>query len=411
MADKYEARHANCSVRQALALGCLGTAALLGGCFPPHFSAIPPELEEPNVVSGEGFLEKSEFVDFADDGSRLVGEIFRIEAIPSNDGDTIAAWSGNRVRMVDSDTGLTQAAISLEGRCLFAQVVDIENDGTPEFMCRGGFFQEVAVYDDSGMLLWAKSGTNEDGTVPNAMSAGDLDGDGIVEFCVAFSRSLACFDAAGEEIWREGEGDQYSGVAIISRDARQSGRVVSLVTDLTEPSDAPVHLEVRDGAGQLLRRVSLPRDITQQFRVIRWPAGTDAFAVLLRTSDGFALLDLEGQTLMEFALPSPTGGGYDIDGTVLRSGDQDSDEAYLAVLLVHFRLWDRASLLLFSGAGELVYHEVLGDGSAILSTQLSRSDDSADSLFVTDGPGRIVRYRLANLLGRRLMGDTFARQR
>ena len=402
MVDKNTSRSRKRVSKSSLFVSaCIAT--ILGGCLlplasflPAHFSPVPEDLREPRVLVGEGFLEKDVFLEIHENVSEPFRDITSIRQIRWTDGDSdvIAAFEGTRhAHSVDPSTGELRSSVTLEDGCSSGDFVDVEGDGTPEFMCRGGGFGEVGLFDVAGKLLWGKSGSFLDSDGPAShMSAGDLNGDGVLEFCVAFggSGSVACFDATGAELWRAGEDDWYENVAIITDNSDRAGQVVALA----DSGSFQYSLEFRDADGELLRRVVLPTYTTGEFRLIPWPVGQETPSILMRTDSTVLILDMEGNVIFEHALPSEWT-GHGIEGAVVRFDGGADEDPYLAILFGFWRTWDRVSLLVFSMAGELVYQEILRDGSGLLATELSAQASLSEVLLVSDGPSKVVSYRRA----------------
>ena len=83
-------------------------------------------------------------------------------------------------------------------------IVDVEMDGICEFMKRGGFSSDACLIDHNGNIIWT---CKERNSRVQDMCAGDIDGDGNLEFVAGFLNwgGIQLLDKNGKRIWKKGE--------------------------------------------------------------------------------------------------------------------------------------------------------------------------------------------------------------
>src|SRR5258708_408634 len=187
------------------------TGALIGYQPPPT----PAQLKEPRIVIGKDFLSRSEFVKttFLENvkGVGSISDVAVGEFDPHPGLDVVVA--GNSGALVFDRDGVQQ------GRTVFqfktsnvtlgpfhtprvdmslgdVKVVDLEADGVCEYLARGGM-DGGAVFDHQGNMIWTYGKFSEEKTSIDALTVGDLDGDGIAEFVVSWN-GIEVFDKSGK---------------------------------------------------------------------------------------------------------------------------------------------------------------------------------------------------------------------
>jgi len=347
---------------------------LLCDCFSPP---VPEELVQPRVVSGHGFLEKSNFVELPVNDRDPVLLIRAIGSTRTADGNTLVGVAlGNGIVAVVN--AMTRAVISQTtySECI-PSPVDLNSDGSFEGECC------PSVFDASGAFLWTIGRDRDDFVF--SCADGDMNGDGHIEFCLAGLSLLACFDDSGEVLWNVETGD-FLFAEVHEPFGDFHGGVISSVGRVA--GEQFVHREWRSMNGDLIHRTRAR--YSSDFVVVNWPPNSDAPSLLVLVGKELLLLDRDEETQWRYQYPFVAPTHY--DATVVRLGSEG--RPFLAVRLVHFPFnWRRSSLLIFSDNGELVYHEVLGEGQSMIAVELPGLFVNEQALLVSDGPGRISSLR------------------
>ena len=352
---------------------------------------IPPELIVPQVWNNEAGLSKTQLVEISrppgfphwtitglQTGSEALEPVIRV-LIGNTQLFTVAPTSGEVLSEATLDDG-----------CLFPEFVDVEVDGVSEILCPGGGFSDPAVLNADGTVRWSRDGSFlVDDVAAAHMSLGNLNGDEIAEFCVAFSHYLACFDSVDREIWRT-QMAWYEFVRIASSD----GVPVVVARGAPEPACCTDYfVEVRTESGELIRRRPFPYETPMD--VVEWPLGSGRLAFLTRDASALRIVDLELQELFRYELPpawmGPSKYGP-LQGMLL-----DSEGALYLVVHLWYRVeWERSSLLLFSPDGALIYHEVMERAGRLFSVRLP-TEPVDDSLVFSNWDGGAFAYRRPSL--------------
>ncbi|MCH8853031.1 MAG: VCBS repeat-containing protein, partial [Planctomycetes bacterium] len=198
---------------------------MFSGCDP---QAIRVGFEEAQTIIGEGIMTYEtilslqlpvsgahvDILDLWSTNDPTVWAVFTREW--SQDYETSATF----LRVVDRNTGalVSSSPWLRSDLCGATWPVDIDGDDVFEGWCGGGGFSDVGLVGADGNTIWSFSGSFLDNEVDPAsgLSAGDIDGDGDLEFCVGFSGSIGCFDEEGRTLWRVINGGWYDNVHIVS---------------------------------------------------------------------------------------------------------------------------------------------------------------------------------------------------
>ncbi len=182
--------------------------------------------------------------------------------------------------------------------------IDLGQDGDWEFMNRGGGWQPVGLLDADGNTLW-RYPTRWSAASPNDMAAGDLDGDGDLEFVVGTNGGggVLVLDHEGQvvESW---DATNVSSVEIADIDH--------------DGADEVIHSTAKPSAGILVRETST--DATRRI------PGIVSFS-LAHDAEGRTQLATVADGELRF---------FDLDGVnarfpVERSGKQDVDAAWVRI--------------------------------------------------------------------------------
>lgn len=217
------------------------------------------------------------------------------------------------------------------------QVIDLDGDGTNEFVNRGGNWHPVSAWASDGRLLWRQGlewGVNQ-------MAPGDLDGDDHPDFVIGMSGrgGLRRIDAEGRQLWRV-PGSNIWDVELVDLDG--DGR------------DEIVHsccrgISIRRADGSLLREVTLDPS-PSSFEIVAW---LDLRIVYAR-KDRLWLARPDGSGSTSYSI------GFDPEENDLRARVFAADRGRTALaVLIDSRIHDRSVLNLYDTDGSLFHQEVL----------------------------------------------------
>ena len=201
-------------------------------------SIAPPALKRPAVLLGGDKLQKSQVLN-----DPTLGSITDIILNPSADSSLGVAGTGGAV-FLDS-AGAVTSRVKFASRVSSAHFVDVMGNSVWEFLNRGGHgWGDASLLDDRGNVVWTYGG------MPGVddMAAGDVDGDGILDFVVGFNGSggVRRLDRNGKLIWQQPGGNVWH-VEVVDTDHDGKPEVLH--------SDASGAIAVRGADGHLLRQI------------------------------------------------------------------------------------------------------------------------------------------------------------
>ncbi|GEM_PF-1545757 len=392
-----------------------GSAFLIYRALKPilsHRRPTPPELVEPRIITGAGFLTRSQFAQISEAGVAVVDPDFigtieemrvgEFDPHPGIDivlaggaGSLVLDRTGQKQASVKYDFGLKQVKLgpfsSSVPRLSVGEmkIIDIEGDGVCEYLGNGGSDLAV-VFNHRGERLWSLPWSNDRSRSFEEMTAGDLNGDGVAEF-VAGGNGIEVFDRDGKRLWQQPLEFGPSQLAVVDVDGDGKNEIVSAGAEIT----------IRDAAGKELRSVEV-EGYLGTISLCSRPG--QKIPSLLDVEEGYiSLIDFDGKTvsifgapLTEFHDPHEDFEGMGLTNTSVYRAKavwvklQADKPEYLAVV-TEFAVLDRSVLYVYSAAGELVYQEVLPERSTSLAV-LPAEDSNAPGGLLVAGSNTLWRY-------------------
>jgi hypothetical protein len=309
-------------------------AAMSAACLPlpgcPSLPKRPASLDQVGVRVGDEWLDKAPFHADArlglvtDIKQRVTGEL----AIVGTRGAAFLPPRQGAPRFVPFGELAS-----------LPQLLD-RPDGPPRYLDRGGGgWRTGALIGEDGTTVWQP----ESDQGMDDLAAGDLDGDGDLEFVAGYNGGggVRLFDASGRRRWRQDDGNVWH-VEIVDTNGDGKPEIVH--------SNAAGAVTIRDARGNTLSRV--PTDgYFSGFSVVPWPPRTTS---LLHAGDGVTrIIDFRGtvRVLLETKDTSFLG---DARGIAARLDGREH-----LVLAVSVSNWDRTQLFVFDEANVLRYREVV----------------------------------------------------
>lgn len=347
---------------------------MFGGC---DGELIRVGFQEARTIIGEGIMTYETILSFQSPASAAHVDV--LDLVSTNDPTVWAVLTRERsqddessaafLRLVDIDTGAVLSSQLFRSDlfgCAIPWPVDIDDDDVFEGLCRGGgCFCDVGLVGADGNTVWSFDGG---GFIDEALnlSAGDIDGDGDLEFCVGFSDSLGCFDEEGKTLWRVTNGGYHLQVEVVSL-----GTTATRVLALRERRlslGIVDYLDVRTGSGELLASQPVPFGFWWDFDIVQWPPPQEEPSLATRVRSSLEFRSLDGQPTLEYPIPDAL---VELDTVALGFAVMDAGaEQYLVVnfgaefVRNAFSLGGpavRSALVLYNSVGEVVFFDVLDD--------------------------------------------------
>jgi hypothetical protein len=356
---------------------------LTPGCVPRALQAPPPALQTSGVRVGAGLLQKSVFVQEPSLGS--VTDIAEGELGPAAGREIGIAGTQGAVFLGKGAKPVGR--VSFTGPCTHVDIIDVEGDGVCEFMNRGSWAVPAFVMDHTGALRWKYGGSPG----VDDMAAGDVNGDGKLEFGVGFNGGggVHLLDSAGHKQWEEPDGNAWH-VELVDTDGDERAEVVN--------SSAGGTMTVRDANGRTIGG-GRPPAYFSGFSVSRWPTSKDREYALFVEGDVIRLLRFDASVAKE--LPAPNAGmlGTARGGPVVLSA---GGRPFFATV-VEFRQNSPSVLYVHDDAGRLVYQEVLGDSCPSIAAM--RLGGAKTETLLVGGTGTVWQYKRAAAAGQPAAGQ------
>lgn len=374
----------------------------------------PPQLSEPRIVAGAGFVSRGKFITIKQSGtSKGIGPISDIAVgdMDSQPGVDIAIAGRYGAMIVDRNAAKqsqvqyefeveklkigyfdTQSESTMLGDI---QIIDIEGDGACEYLGRGSV-DGAAVFDHEGRRLWSYGKFTEEKTAIDDLAAGDVNGDGVAEF-IALWDGLELFDRHGNKAWAQPSETIAYQAEVVDVDGDRKNEIVY---------SSGSELIITDTQGQILKHVTMPFYLAQ-FDLCSMPGQEQRPDILAVADEHVWLTDFDGNIITKLAAPlsrfeaSPQTANDDLSDTegtetaVFKSKGvwvklKEDQAAFLAVV-TEFAAIDRSVLYIYSGKGKLVYQEILPEQCSSIAV-LPQQDGSSAQELLLGGSETVWRY-------------------
>lgn len=334
--------------------------------------AMPASLTAPGVRQGTGLLLKSVWLH-----QPAVGEVTDIRFGEFERGAGAEYGVAGRVGAVFADeAGRIRTSTRFAVRASHVDLIDVDGDRICEFLDRGGNgWQDAALLDHAGSVVWKIGGGIDD------MAAGDVDGDGVLEFTVGYNGGggVHLLDKTGHKRWEQPEGNAWH---VEMADTDGDGRLEII------NSNAAGEITVRDGTGKLIRAAKPPAYFSN-FSLCAWPGRADPLLPIYAENDHVFIIGYDGAVKGKFNAPDCGDLGNAV-GTLVRL--RSSEPEYLAVAVV-LDNWNRSILYVYDSSGKLVYREVLDQICRAAGVRPIGS--SGQQALLVGATGQVLEYKSA----------------
>jgi len=333
----------------------------------------PEDLITPSVIVGSDLLSKRPFIE--DSRLGMVTDIV-LGDLDGKRGQEIGI-TGRKGALFLSIRSKVKSTVTFRSKTSHVDIIDIEGDGLCEFVNRGGYRGDTcdaSLIDHGGNTLWTYGGSSG----INNMCAGDIDGDGMLEFVAGFNGSggVHLVDKNGERRWRQDDGNVWH-VELVDTNGDGLPEIVH--------SNVGGKINVRDKSGNIISRARGDSHFTD-FSICQWPTKNDREYVLHCEKNKIGLYDFDGETVVRLNAPKCNRYGH-ARGVLVKI--KRGEPEYLAVL-AEFRHWKRALLYIYDAAGELVYQEILPEACASI-TAISLPNSERETMLI-GGQGKVWQY-------------------
>ncbi len=334
----------------------------------------PTVTSPPGVVTGEGFLSTGVFAEGLDVGS--VTDIAIGEFDPSP-GTEVGIAGQRGAAFLDEAAGV-KSSVQFGNAGVRVDIIDVEGDGVCEFMECGLWRVPASVIDHQGTTLWTYG---EGGAGVADMAAGDIDGDGALEFVVGSDADggVHLLESDGTLVWQQPDDDVWH-VEFVDTDGDGSLEIVH--------TNAAGQMTVRDLLGKVIRQ-GTPAGYYPRFSLCRWPVDGPVPLPLIADDGTLGIYDYGSKTVAQFDAPQ-CGLLGEARGTPVRL--RAGQSPHLAVL-VDFRGRSQAVLYVYDSEGGLVYREIVPESCPSIAV-LPLPDGQTEALLV-GANDRVLRYDFA----------------
>lgn len=332
-----------------------------------------PEGWEPRVVKGEKLIKSSTF--YKNPKLGIIADIREVEFRSKPVGKRIVIVGEKGAVFLDR-SGNTQESISFSIKGGRIVPVDINYDGTWEYVNRGGGWQPVSLYDNKGQILWSYEPSDS----PNDMAVGDIDEDGKLDFVVGCNGGggIQLLDQEGNVKWRQKDSNVWH---VEMLDINGDGKLEIV------HSNAKGLIKYRDVNGNVIGSINTLKYFSY-FSLCKWPTIEGSSHFLVSFDEKIWLLDMDGKVNIQ--LDAPWAVDNYAAGTLVRF-DKHADP-FFAVMVEVRATWKRSILYIYDSSKKLIYQEILPVATASVYT-LSSDSSGRDTLLVA-GEGVVWQYEL-----------------
>lgn len=391
----------------------------------------PPELQEAKVILGADFLARSDFYQAGNQGSWLD---FRN---PDKLKSKLDSIEDLRVGELDGQPGLDIGLVGKFGMTLldtqgqlkerityqFAtekfkvgpfegerekssfytmRAIDIEGDGICEILGYNGMDGAI-VFDHQGRVILNRGESVEGKPSIQEITAGDVDGDGVVEFVAGWGyepwKGIELFDRSGKSRWRLQEEFLPGPFEIVDYDG--DGKI-----EIIEKEG--MSLKIRDAQGNVINNPAMPVYLWHLSLCPR-PGGEGPPQNLAVREGSSWLIDLDGKNFTRFDAPLseiklqktrrsqlPGTDEFVIDTEqVFRAKGAwiklKKDQPKFLAVIATFATIDRSLFYVYDQQSKLIYHEILPEDCNSIAVLESESGNGAEDVLV-GGETTVWRY-------------------
>jgi len=330
----------------------------------------PDVMNYPGVVTGTNFLSSDIFI--SDSRLEKITDL-KLGAFVEGHSDVLAAVSTLGAIFYDASGKQIHERFFKEGTSA-ARIVSKGTDHDYVFINQGSWGLPASLINAEGETVWTYGGSPG----VNCMSAGDLDGDGALDFAVGFNGGggIHRLDANGKKVWEKDGGNIWH-VEIVDTGNEGPVRIVH--------SDAGGDMYVRDADGNVVAQ-SQTHTYFSDFSICRKPDSLSETYCLLAEDDKIWLFDYNAIVVKTYYAPDcgTLGHAY---GTPFFYAEGESE--YLAIIC-DYPNWKTTMFYVYNPAGELVYQEVIPESCA--SIMAVKNGSSGQDKLLIGGTGKIFSY-------------------
>jgi len=329
----------------------------------------PLILDRPGIAIGNGVLDRSVLISDA-----RLGTITDLKWGAFIEGrETVLAAVSSQGAVFYSEDGSPIRDAKFTGHLGDMRIATTGSDHRYVFVNQGSWSRDASLIGPDGMQVWEYGGRSG----VNCMSAGDMDGDGMLEFAVGFNGGggIHLLNSNGDKMWEQPGGNiWHTEIVDVSGDGLM--RIIH--------SDAGGRMAVRDRDGNIISQ-SKTGPYFSHFSICRWPHAESRPYCLLAENDTIWVFDFDATVAAQYDAPDCGTLGHAFGTPFVLSPDEK--EAF--AVIVNYSNWRSAILYVYNSSRSLIYQEVIGESCSAITTL--RNSDGNDTILV-GGYGKIYAY-------------------